>query len=153
MKNLLLRTDKANLAATIARLSLAILLFPHGAQKLLGWYGGYGFEGTMNFFTTVKHIPWFVGLMVIVTEFLGPFGLLAGAGTRLWSLLVIADMTGIILSSHTQYGFFVNWFGNQQGEGFEYHLVVIGLALTVLVSGGGKLSVDSLLTRKKMISF
>ena len=149
MKNLLLVTDPANLAAAIARISLAILLFPHGAQKVFGWYGGFGFEGTMNFFTTVKHIPWFVGLMVVVTEFLGPFGLLAGIGTRIWALLIIANMTGIIFSSHTPYGFFMNWFGNQQGEGFEYHLVVIALALTLLISGGGKLSVDSLLTRKK----
>jgi len=149
MKNLLLQTDKSNLAATVARIGLAILLFPHGAQKLLGWWGGYGFEGTMNFFTVVKHIPWFVGFMVIVTEFLGPFGLLSGTATRVWALLVIADMIGIIFSSHTQYGFFINWFGNQQGEGFEYHLMVITLALSLLLAGGGKLSVDSFLTKKK----
>jgi len=152
MKKLLLQTDNANLAATIARLTLAIILFPHGAQKMLGWYGGYGFEGTMNFFTEVKNIPWIIGLAVIFIEFIGPFFLLAGVGTRIWALLIIADMAGIIFSSHTQYGFFINWFGNQPGEGFEYHLLVIGLALTSLVAGSGKLSVDSLLSGKKQVS-
>lgn len=148
MKKLLLQTDHTNLAATIARLTLAIILFPHGAQKLLGWYGGYGFEGTMSFFTGVKNIPYLIGLAVILIEFFAPFFLIAGAGTRIWALLIIADMTGIIFSSHTQYGFFINWFGNQSGEGYEYHLLVIGLALTSLLAGSGKLSVDNLMTSK-----
>ncbi|MBL7742368.1 MAG: DoxX family protein [Chitinophagaceae bacterium] len=148
MKKLLLQTDSSNIAATVARLTLAIILFPHGAQKMLGWYGGYGFEGTMAFFTDVKNIPYLIGLIVILVEFAGPFFLLAGIGTRLWALLIIADMTGIIFSSHTQYGFFINWFGNQAGEGFEYHLLAIGLALTSLISGGGKLSLDAVFAKK-----
>jgi putative oxidoreductase len=91
----------------------------------------------------------FITRIFAADEFLGPLGLLAGLGTRIWALVIIADMTGIIFSSHTRYGFFINWFGNQQGEGFEYHLAVIALALTLLISGGGKLPADSFLIRKK----
>lgn len=148
MKKILFNTGDGNTAATIARLTLAIILFPHGAQKMLGWFGGYGFEGTLDFFTDVKHIPRVVGLAVITIEFAGPFFLVFGAGSRIWSLLIIADMTGIIFSSHTQYGFFINWFGNQPGEGFEYHLLVIGLALSLVISGSGRLSVDGLFFKK-----
>lgn len=143
MKKILLQTDSANIAATVARLTLAIILFPHGAQKLLGWYGGYGFDGTMQFFTEVKNIPWLIGFAVILVEFFAPFFLVAGIGTRIWALLIIANMVGIIFSSHTQYGFFINWSGTQAGEGFEYHLLFIGLALISLIAGGGRLSVDS----------
>lgn len=143
MKKILFGTDTENFSALIARLTLAILIFPHGAQKLLGWYGGYGFDGTMNFFTTVKHIPYMIGLLVIIIEFVGPLALVAGAATRFWALALIIDMLGIIFSSHTEYGFFINWFGNQKGEGYEYHLMVIGLALTLVFSGSGKYAVDN----------
>ncbi len=142
MKQWIFKTDKTSIAPLIARTTLAVILFPHGAQKMLGWYGGYGFTGTMNFFTDVMHIPYVIGLLVIIIEFAGAFGLLAGAGTRLWALSVIGNMTGIIFSSHIQNGFFMNWFGNQAGEGYEYHLLVIGLALTLLITGGGRFSVD-----------
>ncbi|MBN8675385.1 MAG: DoxX family protein [Chitinophagales bacterium] len=152
MKKIILQTDSRNMAALAARITLAFILFPHGAQKMLGWFGGYGFDGTMNFFTGVKNIPYLTGLLVILIEFTGPFGLLAGFATRIWALAIIADMAGIIFSSHTQYGFFMNWFGNQAGEGYEYHLLVTGLALTLILSGSGKFSIDSLLTNKKQVS-
>lgn len=148
MKKLLLQTGNSS-SALITRLAAALILFPHGAQKALGWFGGYGFEGTMNFFTQAKHIPYPIALLVIIIEFIGPLFLLAGAATRVWAFLIIADMTGIIFSSHTQYGFFINWFGNQAGEGFEYHLLFITLATSILITGGGLLSVDRWLCRYK----
>lgn len=148
MKQFFLQTNKQNRAAFIARLTLAIILFPHGAQKLLGWYGGYGFTNTMAFFTDVKHLPYIIGLLVILIEFFGAIALLFGFATRLWSALIIAVMVGIIFSSHVEYGFFINWGGSQQGEGFEYHLLVIGLALSLVFSGGGRLSLDSYLLRR-----
>lgn len=151
MKQLFLSTS-SSYSALIARVAAAIILFPHGAQKALGWFGGYGFSGTMHFFTEVKKLPYPVALLVIIIEFAGPFFLLAGAATRFWALLLIADMAGIILSSHTQFGFFMNWFGNQQGEGYEYHLLFITVSLVLLISGGGKISVDRWFTKNKSIT-
>lgn len=121
---------------------LGILLFPHGAQKMLGWFGGYGFSGTMNFFTGTVGLPWIIGFLVILIEFVGSLFLIAGIAVRITALAVIADMVGIIFSSHIQNGFFINWFGNQAGEGFEYHLLVITMAVSLLISGAGKWSLD-----------
>ena len=146
MKQLFLSTS-SSYSALIARVAAAIILFPHGAQKALGWFGGYGFSGTMHFFTEVKKLPYPVALLVIIIEFAGPFFLLAGAATRFWALLLIADMAGIILSSHTQFGFFMNWFGNQQGEGYEYHLLIIGMCTALIITGSDKYSIDGLISK------
>lgn len=148
MKKILFDTGSSSVSLRAVRITAAFILFPHGAQKLLGWFGGYGYTGTMDFFTHVKHIPYIVGLLVILIEFFGPVFLLFGIGTRLIALAMIANMTGIILSSHTPYGFFMNWSGNQQGEGFEYHLLFIGLASVLLIGGGGKFSMDALIAGK-----
>jgi putative oxidoreductase len=136
-------------ATTVLRLALGFILFPHGAQKMLGWFGGYGFSGTMNFFTGTVGLPWIIGLLVILIEFFGALFLIAGLAVRLTALLVIFDMVGIIFKAHIQNGFFMNWFGNQAGEGYEYHLLVIGMALTLLISGAGKWSVDQVLYQRK----
>lgn len=134
-------------AGTIARLVLGLILLPHGAQKLLGLFGGYGFKGTMGFFTGTMHLPYAVGLLVIITEFFGALSLIAGFGGRFWSMAVIVLMIGVIFTSHAPNGFFMNWFGNQAGEGFEFHLLAIGLALVVLLEGSANWSVDGLLAR------
>lgn len=125
------------------RLSLGLIMFLHGAQKLLGWFGGFGFGGTMDFFTHTMSLPWLIGFLVIVIEFFGSLALIAGAATRLMALGITAIMVGAVVTSHLQHGFFMNWYANQQGEGFEYHLLVIALAVALIVRGGGKLSVDS----------
>ena len=130
------------LAPLIIRTVLGAIVFPHGAQKLLGWFGGYGFEGTMSFFTEVVQLPYPLALGVILTEFFAPLFLLLGLVTRLAALLVGFLFTGIILISHLPFGFFMNWEGNQAGEGFEYHLLILGMVVSLLVSGGGKFSVD-----------
>lgn len=129
----------------ILRLSVGLILFPHGAQKLLGWFGGYGFSGTMNYFTGTVHLPWLIAFAVIVIESFGSLFLVAGLGSRLWAIAVIVLMLGIIFSSHLQNGFFMNWFGNQKGEGYEFHLLLIGLCLAVVLNGSGRLSFDKLL--------
>lgn len=136
-------------ASTALRIMLGVVLFPHGAQKMLGWFGGYGFTGTMNFFTETVHLPWIIAFLVIVIEFVGSLMLIAGTATRIVAIAVIADMTGIIVTSHLQYGFFINWFGVQKGEGYEYHLLVIGMALSLLIAGAGKLSLDFVIVNKK----
>lgn len=131
----------------ILRLTIGLIIFPHGAQKLLGMFGGYGFSGTMNFFTQTMNLPWLIGFLVVVIEFFGSLSLIAGFGSRMWALAIVVLMLGIIFSSHIQHGFFMNWFGSQKGEGFEYHLLVIGLAIAVLLNGSGKFSIDSLLIK------
>ena len=137
-----------NTATTIIRVVLGLILFPHGAQKLLGWFGGYGFDGTMGFLTGSIGLPWIFAFLVIMIEFAGAFALIFGIGTRIVAVGIISLFTGIIFTSHAQNGFFMNWAGNQTGEGYEYHLLVIGMAIALLVSGAGKWSVDYALQKK-----
>lgn len=126
----------------ILRLTLGLVMFPHGAQKLLGWYGGFGFSGTMGFFTETMHLPWIIAFLVIMGEFFGSLGLLVGFLTRFSAASLAVIMVGAITTSHLQNGFFMNWFGKQQGEGYEYHLLVIGIGLALVVTGAGRWSVD-----------
>lgn len=132
----------------VARLALGIVMFPHGAQKVLGWFGGYGFAGTMTFFTETIGIPYLVALLVVLAEFLGSIGLIVGALTRIAALGISSVMLGAILLVHLPNGFFMNWGGNQAGEGFEYHLLAIGLALVLILRGAGALSIDRIITRR-----
>ena len=129
------------------RLTIALVLFPHGTQKLLGWFGGYGFTGTMQFFTGTIGLPWIIGFLVIMIEFLGSLLILVGMASRIMAAAVAVLSIGIIFTSHLQNGFFMNWFGNQKGEGYEYFLLLIGLSIALLINGSGKLSVDKLLSR------
>jgi putative oxidoreductase len=129
------------------RLLLAAVFFPHGAQKLLGWYGGYGYSGTIRFFTGTAHLPWLVAFLVVCIESFGPIALALGLLARPAALGVVALMVGAVLTTHLPNGFFMNWFGDQTGEGFEYHLLVIALALPVLVLGAGRASLDGAIAR------
>ena len=133
----------------ILRLTLGGVILPHGAQKLFGWFGGYGFEGTMNFFTQTIHLPWIIGFAVIILETLGSLLLIAGFGSRIIGALMAVLMTGIVFSVHIENGFFMNWFGNLKGEGIEYFLLAIGLGLGVVTNGSGIYSIDGLLTKPK----
>lgn len=126
----------------ILRLTLGLVMFPHGAQKLLGWFGGFGFDGTLGFFTQEMGIPWIVAFLVIIGESFGSLARLAGFLTRFSAVSLAVIMLGAITMVHLPYGFFMNWFGQQQGEGFEYHLLVIGMAAALVLTGGGKWSVD-----------
>lgn len=132
----------------IVRLTLGAVMLPHGLQKTLGWHGGYGFSGTMGFFTGTLSLPWIVAFLVIVTESIGAVSLLIGFATRVWAAALIAVMLGAISMAHAGNGFFMNWYGTQNGEGFEYHLLVIGMALALVVSGAGKFSVDRFVTKE-----
>ncbi|MEO6740024.1 MAG: DoxX family protein [Chthoniobacteraceae bacterium] len=131
----------------VARIVLAGVMLLHGAQKLFGWFGGYGFTGTMNFFTATMHIPWVFALAAILAESVGAIALLVGLGTRLAAAAIATNMAVALLTSHLGNGFFMNWFGNQKGEGFEYHLLAIGLALVLMIQGGGRWSADGWITR------
>ena len=137
----------ATLAPAILRFTLALVMFPHGAQKLLGWFGGYGFTGTMGFLTGQVGLPWLVAFGVVLLEFFGPLLLLVGLGTRLVAAGFVALMVGAIATVHLSHGFFMNWSGQQAGEGFEYHLLVIGLGVALALTGGGRWSLDRRLTQ------
>lgn len=136
-------------APTLLRLALGGVMFPHGAQKLLGWFGGHGYAATIKSFTEDMQIPYLLALAVIITEFFGAILLLAGFLTRVWALGFAILMTVAAVKVHMAYGFFMNWSGNQKGEGFEYHLLAFGMALALLIWGGGSLSVDGVLAQKK----
>lgn len=131
-----------NWAATGLRVALGSVLFAHGARSLPGWFGGFGFTGTMQYLTGVEGLPWLVGLLVIGLQFFGSLLLLAGLGTRLMAVATFCLFVGMIVTSHLEYGFFMNWSGTQKGEGFEYHLLVLGMCVALAVLGGGALSVD-----------
>ena len=126
---------------TIVRLVFGIVFFAHGAQKALGWFGGYGYSGTMGFFTQM-HIPWIFGNLAIAAEFLGGIGLIVGALTRVAAFGISMNMLVAVWMVHLSNGFFMNWTGQQKGEGFEYHLLALTIALILMVRGGGAFSVD-----------
>lgn len=144
----LVATD-ARWPATIARLTLGLVMFPHAAQKVLGWFGGYGFAGTYGFFTTKVGLPGVLAATAIIVEFTSALLLIFGVLSRLGALGIMAIMIGAIVTTHAPHGFFMNWSGTQAGEGFEYHLLALGLGLVVLVAGGGAASIDRALMRRR----
>lgn len=145
----LLATNSQNNTALIARLALGIVVFPHGAQKLLGWFGGYGFDGTMGFLTAGAGLPWIIALLVIMIEFFGALFLIAGFATRLAALGIIGNFIGVVATSHLGNSFFMNWYKQpNQGEGLEYFILLFGLAIISFIAGGGKASVDAAITSK-----
>ena len=139
----LLQTD-GGVVGLILRLTLAAVIFPHGAQKTLGWFGGHGFKGTMKYFTG-SGIPTIFALLAIAAEFLGSLGLAVGLLTRVAVFGIACVMVVAIVTTHWQHGFFMNWDGNQKGEGFEYHLLALGIAVALIVVGGGLWSLDDAL--------
>ena len=138
----LIATNDADKTATLLRLTLGIVMFPHGAQKMLGWFGGNGFSGTMGFFTS-QGIPAVFALLAILAEFAGSLGLVSGLLTRIAAFGIAMNMLVAILTVHLSNGFFMNWFGNQKGEGFEYHLLALGIAIAVIIRGAGAASFAS----------
>jgi putative oxidoreductase len=133
---------------TLLRLVLGIVFFFHGAQKALGWFGGYGFSGTMGFFTGMLHIPAPFAFLAICAEFLGGIGLIVGALGRIAAFGIATNMLVAIVMVHSHFGLFMNWSGQQKGEGFEYHLLAIAIALVLIARGSGCFSVDRALAGK-----
>ena len=141
----LLSTNSDNWAALIARIALGATVFAHGAQKLFGWFGGYGFKGTMGFLTGQAGLPYFVALLVILIESIAALMVFAGLLTRVAALGIFGLFTIIMFKFHYTNGFFMNWAGSQKGEGIEYFIILLGVALTLIIAGGGKASVDAAL--------
>ena len=137
----LLATDD-NTATAILRVVLGLVFFAHGAQKMLGWFGGYGFSGTMGFFTSAMHIPAPLAFLAIAAEFFGGLGLILGFLTRIAAFGIAVNMLVAIATVHAPFGFFMNWSGAQKGEGIEYHLLVLAMTAFLTIRGAGAFSVD-----------
>ncbi len=141
-------TGKSEWAALPLRVSLGVIFFAHGAQKVLGWFGGYGWTGTVQFFTQTLHIPAPLAMIAILTEFLGGIALLAGLFTRWAALLLAGEMVVAAFQVHLANGFFMNWTNAPNvGHGIEYNLSLVGAALALVITGGGRLSLDAALKR------
>jgi putative oxidoreductase len=131
-----------NTATAILRLVLGVVFFAHGAQKIFGWFGGFGFSGTMGFFTGTMHIPTLFAFLAIAAEFFGGLGLILGFLTRIAAFGIAVNMLVAIAMVHANFGFFMNWTGKQKGEGFEYHLLVLAIAAFLMIRGAGAFSID-----------
>jgi putative oxidoreductase len=141
----LMATDN-DAAITILRLALGVIFFAHGAQKMLGWFGGYGFSGTMGFFTGVMHIPAVFAFLAITAEFFGGLGLILGLFTRVAAFGISCNMIVAVAMVHHQFGLFMNWTGAQKGEGYEYHLLALAALVVLMIRGAGAASVDRVLS-------
>ena len=147
MRSLFATEDR--FAPTLVRLTLGIVYFPHGMQKLFGWFGGYGFNGTLHFFTDQMHVPVAFAVLAILAEGLGSIGLLLGFLTRVAAFGIACNMVVAVYMVHRFNGFFMNWTGTQKGEGFEFHILALGLLLYAMIYGGGAWSVDLAISKKQ----
>ena len=135
-------------AMLVLRLFLGLVFFPHGMQKVFGWFGGSGFSATMDIFTSKAGFPAALAFLAIMAESLGVVALIAGFFTRIAALGIGVNMIVCALGNHVKNGFFMNWMGTQKGEGFEYHLLAVAISAALIISGGGKWSLDGLIDRK-----
>jgi putative oxidoreductase len=118
------------------------VFFAHGAQLALGWFGGHGFKSTVQQFKQMGMAPP-IGALVILAQFLGSLGLIVGLLTRIAAFGILMVMLGAIFLVHTKVGFFMNWYGQQEGEGFEYHLLAAAIAIALMIGGAGNFSLDA----------
>jgi putative oxidoreductase len=137
-----------SIGTAIMRLVLGGVFFAHGAQKMLGWFGGSGFSGTMGYLTQTLHIPAPLAFLAIAAEFFGSLGLIVGFLTRIAAFGVATNMVVAIATVHHTFGFFMNWNGDKKGEGFEFHLLVLAITVFLMVRGAGAFSVDRAISTK-----
>jgi putative oxidoreductase len=145
----LFATDDST-ATAILRLVLGLVFFAHGAQKMLGWFGGYGFSGTMGYFTNAMHIPAPLAFLAIAAEFFGGLGLILGFLTRIAAFGIAMNMLVAIATVHSAFGFFMNWSGTQKGEGYEYHLLALAVTAFLMIRGAGAFSVDRVIAAAEL---
>ncbi|MBP2619716.1 DoxX family protein [Chryseobacterium jejuense] len=150
MKHIIFKTY-STFTGLILRVTLGLIFLPHGLQKTIGMYGGAGFTGTIKIFTEQLHLPTIIAFAVIIIEFCGAVCLLLGLVTRFWAIAYIGLLLGIMFSTHLENGFFMNWFGNQKGEGCQFDLLAIGIAIALIVEGSGKYSLDTYIFRKRSL--
>lgn len=134
----------------LARLALGIVIFPHGAQKVLGWFGGPGIDGALGFYTSMG-VPAFLGWLAMTIELVGGIALIVGILGRVAAFAVALDLVIAVIQMHWMVGFFMNWDGQRQGEGFEFHILAITLALIVIIRGSGALSLDRVIMTRPVV--
>jgi putative oxidoreductase len=142
----LLGTD-GDWVIAIARIALGVVFFAHGAQKMLGWFGGTGLQTTVRIFREHLHIPAPLAVLAVAAEFLGGLGLIVGLFSRVAALSIAAVMCVALFAVHRKFGFFMDWYGDKRGHGIEYHILVLALAMLVIFKGAGALSLDQVLSR------
>ena len=141
----MIMATKNDFAALVLRVTLGVVMFPHGAQKVLGMFGGHGFSATVEAFRGMG-IPPAMTYLAMAAEFLGAIGLIVGCLGRVAAAGIGTVMVVAVMKVHYANGFFMNWSGQQAGEGYEYHLLAIGIAVAILMKGSGALSVDRAVT-------
>ena len=146
VSGLLSTSDSRSL--TFLRIILGAVMLPHGLQKTVGWFGGYGFDATLGYFGTMG-IPVLFGFLAIAAESAGAIALITGFATRIAAFGVGATITVAALMAHVQNGFFMDWSGQQKGEGFEFHIVLVAISLVLMAGGAGRYSLDRLVSRTK----
>ena len=140
----MLETD-GDWVITIVRIVFGVVFFAHGAQQALGWFGGAGLQSTVRMFREQLRIPAPLALLSVAAEFLGGLGLIVGLLSRIAALGIAVVMIVALLAVHWKFGFFMNWYGDKQGHGIEYHILALVLALVVMIKGGGAFSLDQVL--------
>lgn len=149
LKKILMTDDSISLF--VLRVLLALVFFPHGAQKIFGWFGGSGFSATLSFFVDKAGIPMFLAVLAIMAETVGVLALFAGLFTRVAALGIAVNMIVCAAGNHLKNGFFMNWMGNQSGEGFEFHILAVAISLALIISGGGRWSLDRMFFRRNPV--
>jgi putative oxidoreductase len=147
MFNKLLRTRNDGIL-TLIRVVAGGVMFPHGMQKMFGWFGGAGFFGTIHNFGQ-RGFPAALVFLLILTEFFGSIGLILGCLSRIAAFGFVVDMTVGAITVTSKFGMFINWAGKQKGEGMEFQFLMIAMTLAILIAGGGAFSVDRALVGGK----
>lgn len=143
MTNLIFKTDD-NLASTVLRVTLGLVILLHGIGKL-----GGGFETFMGYLTDYLNLPAILGYVIILIETLGSVLLVLGIATRINAGVMFGLFVGMILVVHLQFGFMMNWFGQMEAgqEGYEYHILVLAMCGALVVLGGGRFSIDKTISK------
>lgn len=133
-----------SLALLLIRLPLGVIFFAHGSQKLLGLFGGSGLTGTLRHFEVHLGIPPLLALLAILAEFAGGLGVLCGLFTRVSACGIAVTMAVAMYKVHWVNGFFLS----ARGNGIEYTLALFGMALALVVAGGGSWSLDRMIWKR-----
>lgn len=148
--NNIIQTEQST-AMLLVRILLGLVIFSHGAQSMIGWFGGTGFTSTMYYLTSIMQLPYIIALSVILLQFFGSILIILGVLVRPVALAMSGMFVGMIVTVHLDHGFFMNWFGDKSGEGFEYHILVLALCATLMIEGAGRFSLDRFLFKQNRV--
>lgn len=147
MLNKIIRTDNSS-NWLLLRVALGIVMLGHGLQKAFGWFGGFGWNGSMNYFTDFVGLPSPLAAFIILIESLGSVLLIVGVAGRITAALVGIVIIGALFVDHLPNGFFMNWFNTHKGEGIEFDILFVAISVVLTINGSGKFSVDRWLYKK-----